>query len=75
MALCCIPLVLVAIAGALRFEAKQPARHPDGVAVFWPAAGIASGIMIALGRVGRLPVAVGVMVATVTANLLGDRKN
>ena len=47
--------------------------EPDGVAVFWPAAGIASGIMIALGPVARLPVAVGVMAATVTANLLGDR--
>ena len=47
--------------------------EPDGVAVFWPAAGIASGIMIALGPVTRLPVAVGVMAATLTANLLGDR--
>ena len=47
--------------------------EPDGVAVFWPAAGIASGIMIALGPVARLSVAVGVMAATITANLLGDR--
>ena len=47
--------------------------EPDGVAVFWPAAGTASGIMIALGRDARLPVAVGVMAATVAANLLGDR--
>jgi hypothetical protein len=43
------------------------------VAVFWPAAGISSGILIALGRSARLPVAIGVMVATVMANLLGDR--
>ena len=48
-------------------------REPDGVAVFWPAAGISSGILIALGRSARLPVAVGVMTATVIANLLGDR--
>ena len=47
--------------------------EPDGVAVFWPAAGIASGIMIALGRAVRLPAAAGVMAATITANLLGDR--
>ena len=47
--------------------------EPDGVAVFWPAAGIASGILIALGPGARLPVAVGVMAATITANLLGDR--
>jgi integral membrane sensor domain MASE1 len=46
---------------------------PDGVAVFWPAAGIASGILIAFGSAARWPVIVGVMAATVGANLLGDR--
>src|SRR5258708_22155988 len=47
--------------------------EPDGVAVFWPAAGVSSGVLIALGRGGRLPVAGGVMVATVIANLMCDR--
>jgi len=47
--------------------------QPDGVAVFWPAAGVASGVLIALGRGARLPVAAGTMAATITANLLGDR--
>ena len=46
---------------------------PDGVAVFWPAAGVASGVLIALGPGARWPLAVGTMVATVWANLLGDR--
>src|SRR5713101_3887120 len=46
---------------------------PDGVAVFWPAAGLSSGVLIALGRDARLPVAGGVMVATIVANLMGDR--
>jgi PAS domain S-box-containing protein len=46
---------------------------PDGVAVFWPAAGIAAGVLIALGRPARLPVTAGTMVATILANLLGDR--
>src|SRR6266852_8736849 len=46
---------------------------PDGVAVFWPAAGVSSGVLIALGRDARLPVAGGVMVATIMANLAGDR--
>lgn len=46
---------------------------PDGVAVFWPAAGIAAGVMIALGRDARMPVAFGTMVATIVANLMGDR--
>ncbi len=46
---------------------------PDGVAVFWPAAGISSGILIALGPQVRLPVTFAVVAATVIANLLGDR--
>ena len=46
---------------------------PDGVAVFWPAAGVASGVLIALGPGARWPVAIGTVVATIWANLLGDR--
>ncbi len=46
---------------------------PDGVAVFWPASGLAAGVLIALGPSARWPVAVGAMVATIVANLLGDR--
>jgi PAS domain S-box-containing protein len=45
----------------------------EGVAVFWPASGIAAGVLVAMGRRVRVPVALGVMVATVAANLLGDR--
>ncbi len=45
----------------------------DGVAVFWPAAGVASGALIVAGSAARWPVIVGVMVATFLANLLGDR--
>ena len=47
--------------------------EPDGVARFWPAAGISSGVLIAFGRDTRLPVASGVIVATIVANLTGDR--
>src|SRR5579864_488060 len=46
---------------------------PDGVAVFWPASGVAAGVLIALGPRARLPVVVGASVATIVANLLGDR--
>jgi PAS domain S-box-containing protein len=46
---------------------------PDGVAVFWPAAGLASGTLIALGSNWRLPVTVGVLAASTVASLLGDR--
>ena len=45
----------------------------DGVAVFWPAAGVASGILITLGSAARWTVVVGVTAATIAANLLGDR--
>jgi signal transduction histidine kinase len=46
---------------------------PDGVAVFWPAAGISSGILIVLGPRVRVPVSAAVIVATLAANLMGDR--
>src|SRR5581483_2178869 len=46
---------------------------PDGVAVFWPAAGVAAGVLIALGPSARWPVAAGALAATIVANLLGDR--
>jgi signal transduction histidine kinase len=44
--------------------------EPAGVAVFWPAAGISSGILIALGPHARWPVLAGVMVATVATHLI-----
>jgi len=47
--------------------------RPDGVAVFWPAAGVSSGVLIALGPAAWLPVIAGTMAATLVANLLGDR--
>jgi hypothetical protein len=43
---------------------------PEGIAAFWPAAGISSGILIALGPCARSSVAAGVMVATIVVNLL-----
>jgi signal transduction histidine kinase len=44
--------------------------EPEGVAVFWPAAGISSGILIALGPHARWPVSAGVIVATVATHLI-----
>ena len=58
------------IAARLSLALLEPV---DGVAVFWPAAGVASGILIALGPAARWPVVVGVIAATIAANLLGDR--
>jgi signal transduction histidine kinase len=46
---------------------------PEGVAVFWPAAGVSAGVLIALGSQARWPVIGGTMAATITANLSGDR--
>jgi PAS domain S-box-containing protein len=48
-------------------------EESDGVAVFWPAAGVASGVLIVAGSAARWPILVGVMIATMVANLLGDR--
>jgi signal transduction histidine kinase len=47
--------------------------EPDGVAVFWPAAGVSSGVLTALGPRARWPVAWGTIAATIVANLMGDR--
>jgi hypothetical protein len=46
---------------------------PEGVAVFWPAAGVAAGVLIAFGPPARWGVVVGTMVGTIVVNLLGDR--
>jgi PAS domain S-box-containing protein len=43
------------------------------VAVFWPAAGICAGILIAFGRRTLPALAIGVMIGTVAANVLNDR--
>jgi integral membrane sensor domain MASE1 len=46
---------------------------PEGVAVFWPASGISAGILIGMGRRAQWPVVIGVVAATILANLMGDR--
>jgi integral membrane sensor domain MASE1 len=70
-------IVVAALVGILYFLAARLSllllTKPDGVAVFWPASGVAAGVLIALGRHARLPVAAGAMVATIVANLMGDR--
>jgi hypothetical protein len=54
----------------LAAKLKPSLLTPDGVAVFWPAAGVAAGALIAFGPRGRWAVAVGTMAATIVANLL-----
>lgn len=55
------------LAGLLGIRLLMP---PEGIAVFWPAAGISSGVLIALGRSARWPVAAGAASATIVANLV-----
>ena len=45
---------------------------PEGVAVFWPAAGISAGTLIAYGSRARWPVVVGTMTATIVAHFFDD---
>jgi integral membrane sensor domain MASE1 len=45
----------------------------SGVAIFWPASGIAAGILIVFGQRAAAAVVVGVMVGTVAANFMSDR--
>jgi signal transduction histidine kinase len=63
--------VAVAYFLAARFSFSLRTK-PDDVAAFWPAAGVAAGILVGLGRGARLPVAVGVMAASVPANVSGS---
>jgi PAS domain S-box-containing protein len=65
--------VLVACVYMLSAKMSLALLTPDGVAVFWPAAGVAAGALIAVGPAARWPVVAGTMVATIVANLLGDR--
>jgi PAS domain S-box-containing protein len=71
------PLGLAVSVGIAYFLAARLSlallTKPDGVAVFWPASGVAAGVLIALGPSARVPVAIGAIVATMVANLLGDR--
>src|SRR5271170_2311985 len=69
-------VVTVAVAIAYFLAARLSLallEKSDGVAVFWPAAGVASGALIVAGSRARWPVILGVMAATILANLLGDR--
>ena len=71
------PISLAIVVGLAYFLAARLSlallTKPDGVAVFWPAAGVASGLLISLGPRARWPVVAGAMAATIVANLLGDR--
>jgi PAS domain S-box-containing protein len=71
------PIALAFAVGITYFSAAQLSlalfAEPGGVALFWPAAGISSGVLIALGRSARLPVIGGAMVATMAANLMSNR--
>ncbi len=70
------PMVLAVLVGIVCFVAARLSHllmTPLGVSVFWPGAGVSSGILIALGPTARWPVAVGVIAATLGADLTGDR--
>jgi PAS domain S-box-containing protein len=45
----------------------------EGVAIFWLAGGVSTGVLIARGQHARLQVAIGTMIATIIASLMGNR--
>ena len=67
-------IVLAAAVGLAYFLAAgfsvRLILEPEGVAVFWPAAGISSGLLIALGPRWRWPMFAGVIGATVAIHLI-----
>jgi signal transduction histidine kinase len=52
------------------FLSYHLALQPEGLAVFWPASGVSSGLLIALGPRVRWPVVSGVIVAVVADHLI-----
>ncbi len=66
---------IAAAVGIAYFLAAQLSNSflitPETV-IFWPAAGISSGLLISLWSIARWPVLAGVMLATAAANLLRD---
>jgi signal transduction histidine kinase len=65
-----------AVAGAYFLIARLSfglLMEPDGTAAFWPAAGVATGVLIALGPQAQWPVGLAVIAASIPANLMGDR--
>src|SRR5262245_40091301 len=49
-------------------------RPPDGSSsFFWPAGGLAAGILIGMGPGARLPVIAGTFIGTFFSNVLNDR--
>jgi signal transduction histidine kinase len=69
-----VGVVLAVVVGVAYFVAGRLGvglvLQPEGVAVFWPAAGISSGVLIALGPRARWPVAAGVIGATMVVHLV-----
>jgi PAS domain S-box-containing protein len=65
--------VAIGIAYFLAAHLGLALRAHVGVAIFWPAAGIATGALIALGPAARLPVTVAVAVASMTSGLVIGR--
>src|SRR6516165_12204070 len=55
--------VAVGVAYFLAAQLGLALRAQVGVAIFWPAAGIATGVLIAVGPAARFPVTIAVAVA------------
>ncbi|WP_439541410.1 sensor histidine kinase [Hyphomicrobium sp.] len=65
--------LLMAVTYYLAARAGLAMLDDAGVAVFWPASGIAVGVLLAAGRTSIGPVALGVAAATITANVVAGR--
>src|SRR5262245_27645700 len=68
-AACAIALIYFLVAQLGLFLLAKP----SDVAVFWPASGIAVGILVAAGRRVGVALVVGVVVGTIAANVMSDR--
>lgn len=65
--------LLMAVTYYLAARAGLALLDDAGVAVFWPASGVAVGALLAAGRSSVAPIAVGVAAATIAANIMAGR--
>ena len=66
------PLLIGVVAGAYALAARLGlalAPPPEHIALFWPASGLAAGLLIAMGREARVSIAAAVALTTLIANL------
>ena len=72
-----LPIAWIIVSGLTYFAGARLGlsllAQPEGVAVFWPASGLAAGAILPLNKPRRWMVASGIFIGTIAANLMTGR--